>query len=155
MPEKSIPPIRTPITKNDVLTYPWQAYFANFSSGSNYSLPIASNSSLGGVKIGENISIAEDGTISAPKGGKGDKGDPGPEGPKGNKGDPGPEGKRGPAGDSYNTIPIYSSYENAPIPNQGTCAIFMIENDNNFIHFKFSDDSNHNRRIALDMIQDE
>lgn len=39
-------------------------------SGSSYTLPIASSTTLGGVKIGSGISVGDDGTISASGGGK-------------------------------------------------------------------------------------
>lgn len=37
---------------------------------SNYTLPIASSNTLGGVKAGDNVTIGEDGTISATGGGE-------------------------------------------------------------------------------------
>ena len=37
---------------------------------SNYTLPVASDTTLGGVKAGTNVTIAEDGTISASGGGE-------------------------------------------------------------------------------------
>ena len=43
------------------------------SNANNYSLPTASSSTLGGIKVGENLSMAEDGTLSA-SGGIGRKG---------------------------------------------------------------------------------
>ena len=40
-----------------------------------YQLPIASSESLGGIKVGQNLTIACDGTLSAPYAEKGDKGE--------------------------------------------------------------------------------
>ena len=42
------------------------------SSGGSYTLPVASSTTLGGVKIGSGISVGDDGTISA-SGGNGEK----------------------------------------------------------------------------------
>lgn len=42
------------------------------SSGGSYTLPVASSTTLGGVKIGSGISIGDDGTISASGGGSAD-----------------------------------------------------------------------------------
>lgn len=44
-------------------------YIKAEAEGKSYTLPVASNSTLGGVKIGEGINISEDGTISAPNDG--------------------------------------------------------------------------------------
>lgn len=55
----------------------------------SYELPIASTSTLGGIKVGQNLTIAEDGTLAAPYSAKGDKGD------KGDKGEPGEPGQDG------------------------------------------------------------
>lgn len=52
----------------------------------------ATTDSLGGIKVGENLTIAEDGTLSAPYSAKGDKGD---KGDKGEPGEPGAPGKDG------------------------------------------------------------
>ena len=41
------------------------------SSANNYSLPTASSSTLGGIKVGSNLTIAADGTLSAVGGGSG------------------------------------------------------------------------------------
>lgn len=57
--------------------------------GEEQSLPIASTSTLGGIKVGENLTIADDGTLAAPYSAKGDKGD------KGDKGEPGQDGADG------------------------------------------------------------
>jgi hypothetical protein len=38
--------------------------FGSSGSGSNYTLPIASSSTLGGIKIGSGIAVSQDGTIS-------------------------------------------------------------------------------------------
>ena len=48
-------------------------YPGNVSSGgeSSYTLPIASTETLGGIKVGENLSITEDGTLNAIGGGGG------------------------------------------------------------------------------------
>ena len=43
--------------------------FSNDTSGGSYTLPTATASRLGGVKIGTGISVEEDGTISASSGG--------------------------------------------------------------------------------------
>ena len=51
----------------------------NIEVGS-FTLPIASSSTLGGIKVGRNLTISDDGTLDAPfavKGDKGDKGEPG------------------------------------------------------------------------------
>lgn len=42
-----------------------------------YTLPIASTSTLGGIKVGNNLTISPDGTLAAPYAEKGDKGDKG------------------------------------------------------------------------------
>lgn len=42
-----------------------RAMAANASGGSSYTLPVASASTLGGIKIGENLTIEEDGTLNA------------------------------------------------------------------------------------------
>lgn len=60
--------------------------------GSFYELPVASQATLGGIKVGENLTIAEDGTLAAPYSAKGDKGD------KGDKGEPGEPGADGAPG---------------------------------------------------------
>ena len=39
---------------------------ANASGGGSYTLPVASASTLGGIKVGENLTIEEDGTLNAP-----------------------------------------------------------------------------------------
>lgn len=41
----------------------------NNASGSDYKLPIASAKTLGGIKVGENLTIDEDGTLNAQAGG--------------------------------------------------------------------------------------
>ena len=85
-------------------------------------IPIASADVLGVVKVGDGLSIAKDGTLSADgvtadeiktevdaaltaakesgafKGDKGDPGEPGAQGPKGDKGDTGATGATGPQG---------------------------------------------------------
>lgn len=72
----------------------------NIEVGS-FTLPVASSSTLGGIKVGRNLTISDDGTLDAPfavKGDKGDKGEPGIQGVKGDKGDkgePGTPGKNG------------------------------------------------------------
>lgn len=61
----------------------------------SYELPIASTSTLGGIKVGQNLTIAEDGTLAAPysaKGDKGDKGEPGQDGAPGKDGQDGADG---------------------------------------------------------------
>ena len=84
--------------------------------GGTYVLPVATATTLGGVKQGSNVTIAADGTLSVvtvkgdtgpqgPAGAKGDTGAtgpastvPGPQGPAGSKGDQGDTGIQGPAG---------------------------------------------------------
>ena len=51
---------------------------------STYVLPTATTSTLGGIKVGENLNIDEDGVLSAT--GEGTVGPPGPAGPKGDTG---------------------------------------------------------------------
>jgi hypothetical protein len=67
------------------------------------SLTPATKLTIGGVIIGENIIVDDNGRISAQGGGspgpKGDKGDPGPAGPQGPKGDAGPQGPKGDVGE--------------------------------------------------------
>lgn len=60
-----------------------------------YELPIATSDSLGGIKVGENLTIAEDGTLGAPYAEKGEKGDKGDKGDKGEPGEPGQDGAPG------------------------------------------------------------
>lgn len=45
-----------------------RAMAANASGGGSYTLPVASASTLGGIKIGENLSIDENGVVSASSG---------------------------------------------------------------------------------------
>ena len=61
----------------------------------DYELPVASTSTLGGIKVGQNLTIACDGTLSAPYAEKGDKGDKGEPGEKGEPGTPGQDGADG------------------------------------------------------------
>lgn len=61
----------------------------------SYELPIASQTSLGGIKVGENLTISEDGTLGAPYAEKGEKGDKGDKGDKGEPGEPGQDGAPG------------------------------------------------------------
>ena len=49
-----------------------RAMAANASGGSSYTLPVASASTLGGIKIGENLTIDENGVVSASGGGDSD-----------------------------------------------------------------------------------
>ena len=42
-----------------------RAMAANAAAGGSYTLPVASASTLGGIKVGENLTIDEDGTLSA------------------------------------------------------------------------------------------
>ena len=62
---------------------------------SEYELPIASQTSLGGIKVGENLTISSDGTLGAPYAEKGEKGDKGDKGDKGEPGEPGQDGAPG------------------------------------------------------------
>lgn len=62
---------------------------------SKYELPIASQTSLGGIKVGENLTISSDGTLGAPYAEKGEKGDKGDKGDKGEPGEPGKDGTNG------------------------------------------------------------
>lgn len=63
--------------------YTTPPYNTNPSLGEYGDLPIASETKLGGIKVGKNLTIEEDGTLNAQAGGgggtgeKGDKGDPG------------------------------------------------------------------------------
>ena len=96
------------------------------SGGSGYILPPATNEKLGGIKVGENLTITEDGTLNAQAGGGStisasveqtengatititddsgtttatvNNGSPGPQGPAGTDGTPGATGPQGPAG---------------------------------------------------------
>ena len=60
-----------------------------------YELPIATTDSLGGIKVGENLTISSDGTLGAPYAEKGEKGDKGDKGDKGEPGEPGQDGAPG------------------------------------------------------------
>lgn len=60
-----------------------------------YQLPVASADSLGGIKVGENLTISSDGTLGAPYAEKGEKGDKGDKGDKGEPGEPGQDGAPG------------------------------------------------------------
>ena len=62
---------------------------------SKYELPIASQTSLGGIKVGQNLTISSDGTLGAPYAEKGEKGDKGDKGDKGEPGEPGADGAPG------------------------------------------------------------
>ena len=42
-----------------------RAMAANSAGGGSYTLPVASASTLGGIKVGENLTIEEDGTLNA------------------------------------------------------------------------------------------
>ena len=55
-----------------------------------YTLPPATSTTLGGIKVGENLTISSDGTLGAPYAEKGDKGE---QGEQGAKGDTGADGK--------------------------------------------------------------
>lgn len=68
------------------------------SSGSSYVLPPATTTVLGGVKIGANITVQVDGTISVAAPGTGPAGPQGPQGPAGATGATGPAGATGPQG---------------------------------------------------------
>lgn len=48
-----------------------KAYDIEESGGSTYTLPVATPTTLGGIKVGENLSITSDGTLSATGGGSG------------------------------------------------------------------------------------
>ena len=60
-----------------------------------YQRPVASADSLGGIKVGENLTISSDGTLGAPYAEKGEKGDKGDKGDKGEPGEPGQDGAPG------------------------------------------------------------
>ena len=60
-----------------------------------YELPIATTDSLGGIKVGQNLTISSDGTLGAPYAEKGEKGDKGDKGDKGEPGEPGADGAPG------------------------------------------------------------
>ena len=47
-----------------------RAMAANAAAGGSYTLPVASASTLGGIKVGENLTIEEDGTLNASGGTK-------------------------------------------------------------------------------------
>lgn len=67
-----------------------------------YELPIASTSTLGGIKVGQNLTISSDGTLGAPYAEKGEKGDKGEPGEPGQDGAPGKDGVNGQDGqDGY------------------------------------------------------
>ena len=97
------------------------------NGGSGYILPVATSEKLGGIKVGENLTITEDGTLNAQAGGGGstisanveqtetgatititdnsgtttatvNNGSPGPQGPAGADGAAGATGPQGPAG---------------------------------------------------------
>lgn len=55
----------------------------------SYTLPVATPTTLGGVKVGRNLTVSEDGVLDAPYSAKGEKGDRGDVGPQGPKGEPG------------------------------------------------------------------
>lgn len=61
----------------------------------SYELPVASVDSLGGIKVGQNLTISSDGTLGAPYAEKGEKGDKGDKGDKGEPGEPGQDGAPG------------------------------------------------------------
>ena len=66
--------------------------FANLGGGGgggSYTLPTATPTRLGGVKIGDGINVENDGTISV-TGGTGTMGPTGPTGPQGEQGPTGP-----------------------------------------------------------------
>ena len=83
-------------------------YVANTSNSKE--IPIASTSSIGGIKVGNNLSIRKDGTLDSvgtvgPQGPQGLTGPAGPTGPQGPKGDTGPVGPQGLKGDTGATGP--------------------------------------------------
>lgn len=107
--------ITQPAAMKGILTTP-------SGSGSSYTLPPATSSVLGGVKIGANITVQVDGTISVaapgtgpagPQGPQGIPGVPGPTGPTGATGPQGPIGNTGPAG------PTGATGAQGPIGNTG------------------------------------
>lgn len=57
-----------------------------------YELPIATSDSLGGIKVGENLTISSDGTLGAPYA---EKGEPGKDGAPGKDGVNGQDGQDG------------------------------------------------------------
>lgn len=61
----------------------------------SYTLPAASSTTLGGIKVGRNLTISSDGVLDAPYSAKGEKGDKGDTGAKGEKGEAGPVGPQG------------------------------------------------------------
>ena len=65
--------------------------------GGSYTLPTATPTRLGGVKIGDGINVENDGTISV-TGGTGTMGPTGPTGPQGEQGPTGPTGAQGEQG---------------------------------------------------------
>lgn len=52
------------LSQKEAFSYFWQHVLAKLNEAA-YELPIASKLVLGGVKVGENLSITEDGTLSA------------------------------------------------------------------------------------------
>lgn len=64
----------------------------NIEVGS-FTLPTASETTLGGIKVGRNLTISADGVLDAPYSAKGEKGDKGEKGEKGDKGEAGLNGK--------------------------------------------------------------
>lgn len=64
----------------------------NDMDASAYELPIASSEALGGIKVGQNLTISPDGTLGAPYSAKGDKGDKGDAGAPGKDGTDGSDG---------------------------------------------------------------
>lgn len=70
----------------------------NGGGGGGYTLPTATPTRLGGVKIGDGINVENDGTISV-TGGTGTMGPTGPTGPQGEQGPTGPTGPTGAQGE--------------------------------------------------------
>ena len=69
------PPLRTDIVKGQTATYPWQAWFNDIRLqtadliDNRYILKPATKTTLGGVIVGDNISVDDAGKISVEKGG--------------------------------------------------------------------------------------
>ena len=111
------------VLKSDIATL--KEDMSNLQAGA---IPPATVNSLGGIKVGQNLTITPDGTLNAPYAAKGDKGDTGPQGPKGDKGEQGiqgPKGERGeqgiqgPKGDTGLQGPAGSAGANGKTPVRG------------------------------------
>jgi len=55
----------------------------------------------------------------------------------------------------YYGIPIYLNHTLAPTPQTGYVTTYFLHNDYDFMYFKWSDGSRHNRRLPISMEEDE